>query len=133
MQPPRRRPLITLGLMLGAVALGIFFARNPTPSSPTAAVATATETATFAPKPAESPAAVNPSAVTPTPARREIALPPPDPAVYAVIGTLLADLKKGPIERSHLLARLKALKASIHALPPDVAAATLIVIAPEDK
>jgi hypothetical protein len=122
----RRLPLITLGLMLGAVALGLFFARNPTPSAPTAAVATATETATFAPKPAESPASVNPSAVTPTPARREIALPPPDPAVYAVIGTLLADLKKGPIERSQLLARLKALKASIHALPPDVAAATLI-------
>lgn len=125
MKPPRRRPpLITLGLMLGAVALGIFFTRNPTPTAPTAAVATATETAALAPTPTEAPAAVNPPATTP--ARREIALPAPDPAVYAVIGTLLADLKKGPIERSLLLARLKALKASIHALPPDVAAATLI-------
>ena len=125
MKPPRRRlPFITLGLILGALALGLFFARTSNGTAPIAPIATATETASVAPATADSPAAVNPPA--PTSAQREIALPPADPAVYAVIGKLLADLQKGPIERTALLARLKALKASIHALPPDVAAATLI-------
>ena len=125
MKPQRRLlPRITLGLMLAGAALFFCWPRPASPPAATVAIRPATEVTTFAPLPPV------PAATPPPPAaavgHREIALPAPDPVVHAALGALLADLKKGPIERTQLLARLKALKASIHALPPDVAAATLI-------
>jgi hypothetical protein len=128
MNSPRRpRSLLILGLVLAGVALGIFYARTSLDTLTSAPLVTASGHVSVTPpaneKPDAAPAA--PQAVSVSD-KREIALPPPDPAVHAAFGSLLADLKQGPIERNTLLARLKALKASIHALPPDVAAATLI-------
>ena len=124
----RLRSTLILSLMIGLGAMVFFLTRSNPAADLRPSLRTSAATHALATPAAPSASTADKTAPTkPAPAStREIALPPPDPAVHAALGALLTDLKVGPIERTTLLARLKALKASIHALPPDVAAATLI-------
>ncbi len=127
MLTPRRRRLVYLtGFILTAAVLGLVWPRQ-TSTAPTSSASTGQNPSVGVPSLSSPRPAEQPAAASSAPAENaDLPAPALDPTVHAALGAFLAELKSGRLDRATVLARLKALKAAIHALPPDVAAATLI-------